>query len=152
MKVMLIKDVKGTGKANDIVEVSDGYARNFLIPRGHATPADANNINAANLKKGAEAHRKDMQRMRAKELASGMSGLTVKVYAKAGENGKLFGSIGVNEIAEGLKEQYDIEVDKKKIRIQEPIKTLGITEVSAHMYENTDAHFKVEVVALALSR
>ena len=87
-------------------------------------------------------------RQNAEKLASAVSGLTVKVSAKAGENGKLFGSIGVAEIADALKAQYGIEVDKKKIRIDEPIKSLGIIEVSAHMYERTDAKFKVEVVAL----
>lgn len=146
MKLLLKSDVKGTGKAGDIVTVSDGYARNFLIPKGLAVPADANNINAANIKKGAEQHRKNVQRENAKALADSMSGLTVKVYAKAGDNGKLFGSIGVAEIAAALKEQYDIEVDKKKIRIDEPIKSLGIVNAQAHMYERTDAKFKVEVL------
>ena len=126
MKVILQKDVKGTGKAGEIASVNDGYARNFLIPKGLAIPADANNINAALVKKSADKHRLEMQRKRAKELADDMSGITVKVYAKAGENGKLFGSIGVAEIAEALKTQHDIEVDKKKIRLEEPIKSLGI--------------------------
>lgn len=120
MKVILQKDVKGTGKAGEIANVSDGYARNFLLPKGLAIPADANSINAALVKKGADKHRLDMQRQRAKELADEMSGLTVKVYAKAGENGKLFGSIGVAEIADALKQQHGIEVDKKKIRLEDP--------------------------------
>lgn len=147
MKVILQKDVKGTGKAGDIANVNDGYARNFLIPKGLAIPADANNINAAIVKKGADKHRIEMQRKRARELADDMSGITVKVYAKAGENGKLFGSIGTAEIAEALKAQHDIEVDKKKIRLEEPIKALGVVKVTAHMYENTDAKFNVEVLA-----
>ncbi|MBQ3201692.1 MAG: 50S ribosomal protein L9 [Clostridia bacterium] len=147
MKVILQKDVKGTGKAGDIANVNDGYARNFLIPKGLAVPADANNINAAIVKKGADKHRIEMQRKRARELADDMSGITVKVYAKAGENGKLFGSIGTAEIAEALKAQHDIEVDKKKIRLEEPIKALGVVKVTAHMYENTDAKFNVEVLA-----
>lgn len=147
MKVLLQQDVKGTGKAGDIVNVSDGYARNFLIPKKLAVPADAGNINAANLKKAAAKHRIEVQRKNAKELASGMSDLTVRVYAKAGDNGKLFGSITGKEIADALKAQYDISVDKKKIRIPEPIKTTGVTTVSAHMFEQTDAKFKVEVIA-----
>lgn len=147
MKVILQKDVKGTGKAGDIANVNDGYARNFLIPKGLAVPADANNINAAIVKKGADKHRIEMQRKRARELADDMSGITVKVYAKAGENGKLFGSIGTAEIAEALKAQHGIEVDKKKIRLEEPIKALGVVKVTAHMYENTDAKFNVEVLA-----
>ncbi len=148
MKVLLKQDVKGSGKAGDVINVSDGYAKNFLIPKGLASAADASAINAAAIKKSADAHRKDMQIKRAKDLANEMSGLTVKVTAKAGENGKLFGSIGTQEIADALKAQYGIEIDKRKIRIDEPIKTLGITEVTAHMFENTAAKFKVEVIAL----
>ncbi len=148
MKVILQKDVKGQGKAGDVISVSDGYARNFLIPKGLGLPADANSINAANTKKSADAHRLDMQRKRARELAAEMSDLTVKVRAKAGENGKLFGSIGTAEVAAALKEQYGIVVDKKKIRIEEPIKALGTTRISAHLYENADAKFSVEVLPL----
>lgn len=148
MKVILQKDVKSQGKAGEVVNVSDGYARNFLIPQGLALPADANSINAANIKKSADAHRLDMQKQRAKALAAEMSDLTVKVRAKAGENGKLFGSIGAAEIAAALKQQYGIEVDKKKIRLDEPIKTLGTTKVSAHLYENADAKFSVEVLPI----
>ncbi len=147
MKVLLQQDVKGTGKAGDIVNVSDGYARNFLIPKKLAVPADSGNINAANIKKNAAKHRVEMQRKNARELASGMTDLTVRVYAKAGEGGRLFGSITGKEIAEALKAQYDISLDKKKIRIPEPIKQVGITTVSAHMFEQTDASFKVEVIA-----
>lgn len=148
MKVLLKQDVKGSGKAGEVVNVSDGYAKNFLIPKGLATAADASAINAAAIKKSADAHRKDMQVKRAKELANEMSGLTVKVTAKAGENGKLFGSVGTQEIADALKAQYGIELDKRKIRIDEPIKALGVIEVTAHMFENTAAKFKVEVLAL----
>jgi large subunit ribosomal protein L9 len=148
MKVLLKQDVKGSGKAGDVINVSDGYAKNFLIPKGLASAADASAINAAAIKKSADIHRKDMQVKRAKDLANEMSGLTVKVTAKSGENGKLFGSIGTQEIADALKAQYGIEIDKRKIRIDEPIKTLGITEVTAHMFENTAAKFKVEVIAL----
>ena len=148
MKVLLQQDVKGAGKAGDIVNVSDGYARNFLIPKKLAVPADQGSINAANIKKSAEKHRIEVQRKNARELASGMSDLTVRVYAKAGENGRLFGSVTGKEIAEALKAQYDISLDKKKIRIPEPIKSTGITKVSAHMFEQTDAKFKVEVIAL----
>lgn len=148
MKVLLLQDLKGKGKAGDIINLNDGYARNFIIPREIGIPADASNINAANIKKSAAAHQQKLAREAALKLADDMSGLTVKVYAKAGENGKLFGSIGVQEIADALMEQYHVEVDKKKIRIAEPIKTLGIIDVSAHMYEHTDAKFKVEVLPL----
>jgi large subunit ribosomal protein L9 len=147
MKVLLTSDVKGKGKSGDVINVSDGYARNFLIPQGLAEAADSNNINAAKVRQEAQTHRKEQQRQNARALAGEMSGLTVKVYAKAGE-GRLFGSVGAAEIAAALKAQYDIEVDKKKIRLEEPIKSLGVTEVTAHMYEQTDARFKVEVLPL----
>ncbi len=147
MKLLLTQDVKGKGKAGDIINANDGYARNYLIPRGFAVAADANNIHAASLKKSADEHRKDVARQNARALADEMKGLTVKVYAKAG-SGKLFGSIGAAEIAEALKAQYGIEVDKKRIRLDEPLKNLGITEITAHLYEQTDTKFKVEVLPL----
>ena len=151
MKVLLTQDVKGKGKAGDIINANDGYARNFLIPRGLAVAADANNIHAANLKKQADVHRREVARQNARALADEMKGLTVKVYAKAG-SGKLFGSIGAAEIAEALKEQYGIDVDKKRIKLVEPIKSLGITDITAHLYEQTDTKFKVEVLPLEASK
>ena len=141
MKIMLKQDVHGTGKAGDIVTVSDGYASNFLIPRGLAVPADAGTINAANIRKQAAKHRVEVQRKNAQALAADMS--------KPGENGRLFGAVTGKEIAAALKEQFDITVDKKKIRIDEPIKAVGIYTVSAHMFEQTDANFKVEVLGIA---
>lgn len=149
MKVILLKDVKGSGKAGEIVNVSDGYARNFLFPKGLAQVADAANLNAINIKNRAEQHKKDVAKQNAKDLANSMSGLTVKVYAKAGENGKLFGSITIQEIVDALKAQYGIEVDKRKIKLKDAIKTLGVVEVGAHMYEDADATFKVEVLPKA---
>ena len=143
MKIMLKQDVHGTGKAGDIVTVSDGYASNFLIPRGLAVPADAN------IRKQAAKHRVEVQRKNAQALAADMSKLSVKVYCKAGENGRLFGAVTGKEIAAALKEQFDITVDKKKIRIDEPIKAVGIYTVCAHMFEQTDANFKVEVLGIA---
>ena len=151
MKVLLTQDVKGKGKAGDIINANDGYARNFLIPRGLAVAADANNIHAANLKKQADVHRREVARQNARALADEMKGLTVKVYAKAG-SGKLFGSIGAAEIAEALKEQYGIDVDNKRIKLEETIKSLGITDITAHLYEQTDTKFKVEVLPLEASK
>ncbi len=146
MKIYLKQDVKGTGKAGDIVTVSDGFARNYLIPRNLAVPADAGTINAANIAKQAAKHRVEVQRKNAKALAADMSDMTVKVYAKAGDNGRLFGSITGKEISAALKEQYDISVDKKRIRIDEPIRSVGIYKVCAHMFEQTDAKFNIEVL------
>lgn len=148
MKIYLKQDVKGTGKAGDIVTVSDGFARNYLIPRNLAVPADAGTINAANIAKQAAKHRVEVQRKNAKALAADMSDMTVKVYAKTGDNGRLFGSITGKEISAALKEQYDISVDKKRIRIDEPIRNVGIYKVGAHMFERTDARFNIEVLPL----
>lgn len=146
MKVLLSADVKGTGKAGEIANVSDGYARNFLIPKGLAVPADASSINAVAIKKGAEAHRKAQAAQRARELAKDMSGVVVKVYAKAGDNGRLFGSITTAQVAEALNKQYKLEVDKKKIRLEEPIKNLGEFEAVARLTEEAEAKFKVAVL------
>lgn len=146
MKVILLTDVKGSGKEGQIVNVSDGYARNFLFPKKLAQPADSNNINQAKLKEGAKQHKHEQQRKTAAELANTMSGLTVKIRTKIGENGRLFGSVTASEISDALKSQYDLTVDKKKIKLKDPIKSAGVYEVSAHMFENTDAKFIVEVL------
>lgn len=148
MKVLLLQDVRSQGKAGQIIDVSDGYARNFLFPKGLASPADAQTLNAVRIKNEAEAHKKKVQRQRAMELVSEMSNLTVKVYAKAGDNGRLFGSVTSKEIAAALKEQFEIVVDRKKIYLEEPIRALGIVTVTAHMFESTNAKFKVEVLPI----
>ena len=148
MKVLLLQDVRSQGKAGQIIDVSDGYARNFLFPKGLASPADAQTINAVRIKNEAEAHKKKVQRQRALELVSEMSNLTVKVYAKAGDNGRLFGSVTSKEIASALKEQFDIVVDRKKIYLEEPIRALGIVTVTAHRFESSNAKFKVEVLPI----
>ncbi len=147
MKVLLEQDVKGTGKAGEIVEVSDGYARNFLLPRKLAVPADAASINAANIRKSAAQHRKFQEGVQARELAKKIAGLKVQVRARVGESGKLFGAVTAKEIAAALEEQYGFKLDKKKILLDEPIRSVSVQEVTARVYENTDAKFTVEVVA-----
>ncbi|MDL2258835.1 50S ribosomal protein L9 [Eubacteriales bacterium OttesenSCG-928-K08] len=147
MKVLLEQDVKGTGKQGQIVEVSDGYARNFLLPRKLATPADKASINAANIRKSAAQHKKYQAGVSARENAQQLKGKLVKVYARVGENGKLFGAITAKEISAALKEQHGIDVDRKKIMLKEPLRTVGTQEVTARLFENTDAAFVVEVVA-----
>jgi large subunit ribosomal protein L9 len=146
MKVLLEQDVKGTGKQGQIVEVSDGYARNYLLPHKLASPADAASINAANIKKAAAQHRKFQAGVEARELAKKLSALTVQVKVKVGENGKIFGSVTSKEIAAALESQHGIAVDRKKILLDEPIKTVGECSVKARLFEGTDAAFKVEVI------
>lgn len=146
MKVLLEQDVKGTGKQGQIVEVSDGYARNFLLPRKLASPADVASINAANIRKSAAQHKKFQAGVSARDQAQRLKGLTVKVQAKVGENGKLFGSVTSKEIAAALKAQHGEDIDRKKIMLIEPIRTTGAQSVTARLYEGTDATFTVEVV------
>lgn len=145
MKLLLEQDVKGTGKKGEIVEVSDGYARNFLLPRKLATPADAQSINAASIQKSAAAHRKFQAGVAARELAKQLDDAVVTVKAKVGENGHLFGAITGKEIATALKEQKQVEVDKKKIALSDPIRALGEYNVRVSIYENTFANVKVIV-------
>ena len=145
MKVLLEQDVKGTGKKGDIVNVSDGYARNFLLPKKLASPADAASVNAANIRKSAAAHRKFEQGMKAREDAKRIDGQTVSIKANVGEGGKLFGAIGGKEIAAALKEQKNFEIDKKKISVSEQIRTVGEYEAKISLFENTFANIKVIV-------
>ena len=145
MKLLLEQDVKGTGKKGEIVEVSDGYARNFLLPRKLATPADAQAVNAANISKSAAAHKKFQAGLAARELAKQLEGAVITVKAKVGENGHLFGSITGKEVAAAIAEQKHVEIDKKKIALSDPIRSLGEYNIRVSLYENTFALVKVVV-------
>ena len=145
MKLLLEQDVKGTGKKGEIVEVSDGYARNFLLPRKLATPADAQAVNAASISKSAAAHKKFQAGVAARELAKQLEGAVVTVKAKVGENGHLFGSITGKEVAQAISEQKHVEIDKKKVALAEPIRSLGEYNIRVSLYENTFAQVKVIV-------
>ena len=145
MKLLLEQDVKGTGKKGEIVDVSDGYARNFLLPRKLATPADAQAINAASIQKSAAAHKKFQAGLAARELAKQLEGAVITVKAKVGENGHLFGSITGKEIAAAIAEQKQVEIDKKKISLSDPIRALGEYSIRVSLYENTFALVKVVV-------
>ena len=145
MKLLLEQDVKGTGKKGEIVDVSDGYARNFLLPRKLATPADAQAVNAANISKSAAAHKKFQAGVAARELAKQLEGAVITVKAKVGENGHLFGSITGKEVAAALAEQKQVEIDKMKIALTEPIRALGEYNIRVSLYENTFALVKVVV-------
>ncbi len=148
MQVILKADVKGHGKKGDLVNASDGYAKNFLIPKGLAVVADKTAINELENKKSADRYHKNQEEMRAQELADKLEGKKITFRLKAGENGKLFGSITAKDIAEQIKMQLHLEVDKKKIHMPDAIKTLGITNVSAKVYPGISAEVKVEVLSL----
>ena len=148
MKVILKADVKGHGKKGDLVNASDGYAKNFLIPKGLAVVADATAINELENKKSAEKYHKNQEEMRANELAGKLEGKKITFKLKAGDNGKLFGSITAKDVAEQIKMQLHLEVDKKKVSLSDGIKVLGTTEVTIKVYPNISAKIKVEVLPL----
>ena len=135
MKVILNADFKGVGKKNEIINASDGYARNFLFPKKLAVPADAQNMNVLNAKKASEQHKKNVEFEEAKKTQEKMKEIVVKIKTKAGENGKTFGSITSKEISENLEKQFKIKVDKKKISLPEQIKTLGTYIVDVKLFE-----------------
>ncbi|MBQ1820587.1 MAG: 50S ribosomal protein L9 [Clostridia bacterium] len=144
MKVLLLEDVKGSGKKGEVVNVSDGYARNFLLPRKMAEPADAQAINAANIQKSAAQHRKFTAGVKAREIAQSLEGHSIRVKARVGENGKLFGTVSGKEIATALKEQKGVDVDKKKIAV-DPIRALGEYTAKLSLFEGISVTVKVIV-------
>lgn len=147
MKVILTADVKGKGFAGDIVNVSDGYARNFLFPKGLAKEASAANLNVAKQQQQANEKRRMLERLSAQEAAKRLNGLKVVVKEKCGENGRLFGSVTAKEIAEAILSQHGIEIDKKRIMMEEPIKELGETGVSIKVFSGLIADIIVCVEA-----
>jgi large subunit ribosomal protein L9 len=145
MKVILKQDIKGLGKKESMVEVSDGYARNYLLPRGLAVEANVSNINVMNTKKQAEKMKKDKELANARELAAKIKKITVVIKAKAGENGKLFGSITSKDIADKLKSDFGVDLDKRKLVMPEPLKGLGTYEIEAKLYPEVSSKLTVKI-------
>jgi len=145
MIVILLKDVKGTGKAGEVVKVSDGYARNMLLPKGLAKEATEGNVRNLEKQKAIAAEKKEAQKEAAQKQAEEMSKITVIVKSKGGENGKLFGSITSKDIADALEKQEGIKVDKKKIDLAAPIKQTGDIEVTVKLFPEVSAKLKVTV-------
>ena len=133
MKVILNQDVKGQGKKGQLVEVSDGYARNFLLPRKLAVEANADNVNKMKLEEKAKKARAAAQPAAAAPIAEQLKGCTVKIYAKSGSGGRLFGAVTSKEIAECLKAQYGLDVAKSKIVQEEPIKSFGTYDLKCKL-------------------
>ncbi|MGB9840472.1 50S ribosomal protein L9 [Thermovenabulum sp.] len=146
MKVILIQDVKNLGKKGDVVNVADGYARNFLFPKNLAIEASSGNIAKLEQEKKAVENKKEREKREALELAKKIENYTLTLKVKAGEQGKLYGSINTKDIAEGLKEQLKIDIDKRKIVLQEVIKTLGVYEARAKIHPEVEAKFKINVI------
>lgn len=145
MIVILLKDLKGSGKAGDVVKVSDGYARNMLIPKGIAREATEGNVRSLEKQKAIVAQKEEENRAKAMEIAEQINALTVQIVTKGGEGGRLFGSITSKDIADALKEQHQIEVDKKKIVLDSPIKVTGETDVQIKVYPEISGKLHVVV-------
>ena len=148
MKVILLEDIKGVGKKDEVINASDGYARNFLFPKKKAIPADNGNMSRLNDKKASQAHKKELELNEAKEIANKIDKIELKLKAKAGENGKIFGGVTNKEISEELKKAENLDIDKKKIILKENIKNLGRFNVDIKLYEGVTAKLTVIVEAL----
>ena len=146
MKVILIKDIKGTGKKDQIIEASDGFARNFLFPKGLAREASATNLNAIENAKAAQKHREDVERAKAEETRKALSGKAIKIVARGAEGGRLYGSVTAQEIADELFKQYGVKVEKRRIDVAN-IRNAGDFTVSVWLYAGITAEMtaKVEV-------
>jgi len=147
MIVILLKDVKGSGKAGDVVNVSDGYARNMLIPKGLAKEATDGNIKNLEKAKAELEAKKAAEKAAAEELKAKLEALTLEIETKGGEGGRLFGSITSMDIADALKEKQKITIDKKKFELAQPIKQAGDHEVTIKLYTEVAAKLKVKVIA-----
>ena len=134
MKVILLQDIKGTGKKDQIIEVSDGYGRNYLLPRKLAVEATSEAVNSVERSKSAAKHREDVKKNDAETAARELKGKTVTVKVRAGENGRLYGSITTQEIADALKAQHGIEMDKRKIELDEKVTSVGQTTITLKLY------------------
>lgn len=147
VEIVLLEDVKSLGKKGQIVKVSDGYARNYILPRKLGVEATPKSLNELKLQK-ANAERQAARQLReARELAEKLEGVSVTVRIRAGENGKTFGSVSGKEIAKAAADQLGLELDRKKLVLPEPIKTLGVYQVQMKLYKDVTAHLTVNVEA-----
>ena len=146
MKLILLENVKGVGKKDEIINANDGYARNFLLPKKLAV--EANNQNLAKLKSKQESneHKKMTEKQEAEDLAKKLEKIILKIQVKAGENGKKFGGVTAKEIAEQLQKQQDFKVDKKKIDLKETIKQTGMFNIDLKLYEGVNAKLKIHII------
>ena len=142
MKVILLQDVKKLGKKGEVVEISDGYARNFLFPRKLAEEANSNNMHILNVKKENERKKKTAEIQEAQELANSLKGKEIKIKAKIGDNGKLFGAITSKDVAEIINKEFNLKIDKKKI-VMDTIKVAGAYDVEIKLYPEVATKMRV---------
>lgn len=147
MKVILKADIKGVGKKDEVINANDGYARNFLFPKNLAVEATNDNLAKLKAKKDGESYHKAQDFEFAKKQAEKIEKLTLTLKVKAGENGKIFGGVTAKEIADALKKDHNIEVDKKKINLKETIKTLGRFNVEIKLYDGVIAKLSLIIEA-----
>ena len=145
MKVILLADVKGQGKKNDVIEVSDGYGKNFLIPRKLAKVADAQSLNDVKVKESARLYRIETEKKEARALAERLTSIVVKIPASCGADGRLYGSVTTKDIAEKLQGDHKITIDKRKLVLADPIKAYGKYEVEAKLYPEVTGKVNVLV-------
>lgn len=146
MKVVFLKDVKGQGKKGEVKEVSEGYANNFLFPRNLATPATQGTLNTLEQHKKSEQKRKEQEQADAEALGAKLETLTVQVPAKAGEGGRLFGAISTKQIGDALEKQHKLKIDKRKMQLDQPIRSLGVTKIPVKLHAKVTATLTVQVI------
>ena len=147
MKVILKADIKGVGKKDEVINASDGYARNFLFPKNLAVEANTENMAKLKAKQNSAKFQKDQEKQEAIQIADKLAKICLKIKVKAGENGKIFGGVSSKEIAQGLEKEYQIKVDKKKIDLKETIKTLGMQTIEIKLFEGVIGKLKIDVIS-----
>lgn len=147
MKVILKADIKGVGKKDEVINASDGYARNFLFPKNLAVEANKENMSKLKAKQDSAKYQKNQEKEEALRIADKLSKILLKIKVKAGENGKIFGGVSSKEIAQELLKQYKLEVDKKKIDLKETIKTLGVHNVEIKLFEGVVGKLRIDVIS-----
>lgn len=147
MKVILLENIKGVGKKDDIITANDGYARNFLIPKQKAVEATPGNLAKLKSKQDSNAHKKSVEKAEAESIKQKIEKITLEIKVKAGDNGKIFGGVTAKEISEELNKKHKIVIDKKKIDLKDTIKTLGLFNIEAKLFEGVQGTIKVHVVS-----
>lgn len=147
MKVILKADIKGVGKKDQIINASDGYARNFLFPKNLAVEANAENMSKLKAKQDSNAYKKSQEKEEAERIAEKLSKILLKIKVKSGANGKIFGGVSSKEIAENLEKQHQIRVDKKKIDLKDTIKTLGTFNIDIKLFEGVVGKVKIDIIS-----
>ena len=147
MKVILKADIKGVGNKDEVINASDGYARNFLFPKNLAVEANKENMSKLKAKQDSAKYQKEQDKEEAMKTADKLSKILLKIKVKAGENGKIFGGVSSKEIAQELSKQYMIQIDKKKIDLKETIKTLGVHNVEIKLFEGVVGKLRIDVIS-----